>query len=114
MSAPSYILELPVELVTNIFSLASSVRDLHALTASRKQFHSLFTLNEPHKQYDAILRRTVPTFDDALRTQRASVGAFRHMIQLGFVAEDYGPLLPPPDAGTGREVPLCHFNFKLK
>lgn len=114
MAAPSFILALPVELVTKIFSLASSLRDLHALTASCKQLHSIFIANEPHRQYDAILRRTLPAFDDALRMQRASVGAFQHMIDLGFAAEDFEPLLPPADAAKVMKFPLCHFNPKLK
>lgn len=63
------LLRLPVEL--NIFTFCDSLTDLHALSSPCKTLHNILD----GKAYDAVLSRSLPTFEDTLRCQRGSVAA---------------------------------------
>jgi hypothetical protein len=111
--APSSLIDLPVELIVEIFTLCDSLADLHSLSSSCKDLHSTLENNQPGTIYDAILCRALPAFEDALRCQRASVSAIQWMIDVGYDKENLEPLLPSFNASPTK-VPLCRFNLQQK
>lgn len=105
-------MKLPTEIILNIFSLCDSLTDLHALHALSSSCKTLHNILDS-KAYDAILSRSLPAFDDALRYQRGSVAAIRYMIYLGYDKKDLEPLLPPAHVTQTVHVPRCHFNVQM-
>lgn len=103
------LLKLPTELILNILSLCDSLTDFHALSSSCKTLHDILD----SKAYDAILSRSLPAFENALRCQRGSVAAIRYMIQFGYDKKHIKPLLPPAHVTHIVHVPRCHFNVQM-
>lgn len=110
MRPQSTILDLPPEPIHGILESCHSVRDLHSLSGSCQCLRTIFIANKLH-YYDTILRRTMPAFEDALRTQRASVSAIQHLTTLGYAGNDLQSMLPPIGTKLVDAPVICRFDL---
>lgn len=94
MSPP--ILKLPSELLFLVFTSFDSLSDVHSFIRTYSFAYEVFKASPPILIYDAILRRKVPAYEDALRAARAAATAFDYLIELGFDDEVLASIAQPP------------------
>ena len=117
MSPP--ILKLPSKLLFLVFTSFDSLSDVHSFIRTYSFAYKVFKASPPTLIYDAILRRNVPAYGDALRAVRAAATAFDYLIELGFDNEVLASIAQPPhlrqaladpvkrccfDVGTGQYI----------
>jgi len=110
MRPHSIILDLPPELIHVVLESCRSLSDLHSLSGSCQHLRNIFIAKKVY-YYDTILRRTLPAFEDALRTQRASVSSIRHLTHLGYASNNLQSMLPPIGTELIDTPTICRFDI---
>ncbi|OCK73890.1 hypothetical protein K432DRAFT_430338 [Lepidopterella palustris CBS 459.81] len=105
--------ELPPELLLRIYESLDTLTDAHALADTCSSIRAAFTSHPSNLLYDTILRRTVPNYEDALRTVRAAATAFEYLFELGFQIESLQPFPRPSQESqqhSSANVERCYFD----
>lgn len=110
MSPP--ILKLPSELLFLVFTSFDSLSDVHSFIRTYSFAYEVFKAGPPTLIYDAVLRRKVPAYGDALRAVRAAATAFDYLIELGFDNIALASIAQPPHLrqALADPVKLCRFD----
>ena len=110
MSPP--ILKLPSELLFLVFTSFDSLSDVHSFIRTYSFAYEVFKASPPILIYDAVLRRKVPAYEDALRAVRAAATAFDYLIELGFDNIALASIAQPPHLrqALADPVKLCRFD----
>jgi hypothetical protein len=110
MSPP--ILKLPSELLFLVFTSFDSLSDVHSFIRTYSFAYKVFKAGPPTLIYDAVLRRKVPAYGDALRAVRAAATAFDYLIELGFDNIALASIAQPPHLrqALADPVKLCRFD----
>ena len=110
MSPP--ILKLPSEILFLVFTSFDSLSDVHSFIRTYSFAYEVFKAGPPTLIYDAVLRRKVPAYGDALRAVRAAATAFDYLIELGFDNIALASIAQPPHLrqALADPVKLCRFD----
>ena len=111
MSPP--ILKLPSELLFLVFTSFDSLSDVHSFIRTYSFAYEVFRASPPTLIYDAILRRKVPAYEDALRAARAAATAFDYLIELGFDNEVLASIAQPPHLRQALADPVKRCRFDI-
>jgi len=110
MSPP--ILKLPSEVLFLVFTSFDSLSDVHSFIRTYSFAYEVFKTGPPTLIYDAVLRRKVPAYGDALRAIRAAATAFDYLNELGFDNKVLASIAQPPHLRQALADPVkrCRFD----
>ncbi|OCK89820.1 uncharacterized protein K441DRAFT_667179 [Cenococcum geophilum 1.58] len=110
MSPP--ILKLPSEVLFLVFTSFDSLSDVHSFIRTYSFAYEVFKTGPPTLIYDAVLRRKVPAYGDALRAVRAAATAFDYLNELGFDNKVLASIAHPPHLRQALADPVkrCRFD----